>query len=117
MRTKRLILFILMIGLGIGLGLLYGWVINPVQYVDTSLQSLRADYKADYVLMVAEIYQADQDLNQAIQRLSLLGSEDHSQIISQSITTAGELGYTTGDIDRMSQLAQALRTTGAEVQP
>ena len=49
--TSRWILFIFAILVGAGLGLLYGWVINPVDYVDTTPDTLRIDYKTDYVLM------------------------------------------------------------------
>lgn len=62
-----------MIAIGVGFGLLYGWVIEPVKYVDTAPDSLRLDYKTDYVLMVAEAYQVERDLNLAVQRLTLLG--------------------------------------------
>ena len=55
-RRRRLILFVLMIVLGIAAGVTYGWVLNPVQYSDTGLQTLGQDFKTDYVLMVAEVY-------------------------------------------------------------
>jgi hypothetical protein len=71
--SSRWIRFFIMIAIGIGIGLVYGWIIEPVQYVDTAPASLRLDYKTDYVLMVAEAYQVEQDLNLAVQRLSLLG--------------------------------------------
>ena len=35
--------------IGIALGLVYGWIISPVEYVDTTPDTLRADYRADYV--------------------------------------------------------------------
>ena len=34
MREKRLVLFLIMIALGLGFGLVYGWVINPVKYAE-----------------------------------------------------------------------------------
>ena len=37
---------------GLGLGLYFGWVVSPVQYVDTEPSSLQASYKDDYVLMI-----------------------------------------------------------------
>ena len=59
--SSRWILFIIAILAGAGLGLLYGWVINPVDYVDTAPDTLRIDYKTDFVLMVAEAYQGESD--------------------------------------------------------
>ena len=49
----RWFLFFLSIALGLAAGLYYGWVINPVEYVNTTPDTLRVDYQADYVLMVA----------------------------------------------------------------
>ena len=54
-------------------GLLYGWLVQPVEFVDTTPDSLRQDYKTDFVLMVAEAYQAERDLSQAERRLAMLG--------------------------------------------
>ncbi len=108
MRAKRVILFFVMIAAGLGLGLLYGWIINPVEYVNTAGDSLRADYKADYVLMVAEIYAADENLDRAVQQLRLLGSQPASQIAAEGLGTATALGYAAEDIALLNRLAQAL---------
>lgn len=107
----------MMIGLGALLGLLYGWVISPVEYVDTTPNSMSKDYKADYVLMVAEIYQGDGDLEQASRRLALLGEQPPAQIVNEGIFTARELGYASADLDRMTELAQALRNQPAKSTP
>jgi hypothetical protein len=61
---------------GLGLGLLYAWVISPVQYVDTAPNSLRADYQAAYAQLAARAYSVDGDLRRARTRLSLLGMKD-----------------------------------------
>ena len=50
--------YLFLSALGIGLGLLYGWVIDPADFFDLTPDTLRADYKADYVLMTAEAYRA-----------------------------------------------------------
>jgi hypothetical protein len=72
---SRWLRFILAIVTGIGLGLLVGWLISPVKYVNTTPDSLGGDYKTDYVLMVAEVYQAEGNLTLAAQRLALLGKQ------------------------------------------
>ena len=107
---SRWIGFILAILVGIGLGLLYGWVINPVQYVNTSADSLRIDYKTDVVLMVAETYQADGDLAQAVRQLAFLGDQAPAQIVQQAVTYAGQSHYAETDLDRLVHLQQALQT-------
>src|SRR5512143_844997 len=86
MSAQRWLLFALSIVVGVGLGLLYGWVISPVQYVDTTPSTLRADFKADYTLMVAETYESDQNVEQAARRLANLGSQPPAQIVAEAIT-------------------------------
>ena len=131
--TARWTRFLVMIAIGIGLGLLYGWVIEPVQYVDTAPDSLRLDYKTDYVLMVAEAYQVEHDLNLAVQRLSLLGgtptepvavaiafaqnpelppsSSVHALLIQiGAVEPLRAERYASIDIQLMQALAEALRT-------
>jgi hypothetical protein len=109
MRQKRIIWFFIMIALGAVAGMVYGWVINPVKYVDTSPASLRADYKADYVLMVAEIYSGDGNLEQAGRRLSVLSSLPPARVVADALLTARELQYGDTDLQMIDHLAQALK--------
>jgi hypothetical protein len=112
MRGKRFVWFLIMIAAGITAGLGYAWVINPVQYGDTSPETLRADYRADYVLMVAEIYQMDQNLGEAAQRLSFLGDLSPERIMADGILTALEIGYAPSDLELMKRLASDLQQQG-----
>jgi hypothetical protein len=109
MRQKRIIWFFIMIALGAVAGMLYGWVINPVKYVDTSPASLRADYKADYVLMVAEIYSSDGSLEQAARRLAVLSSLPPARVVADALLTARELQYGNADLETIDHLSQALK--------
>lgn len=117
MRGKRIAWFFIMIVLGIAAGLVYGWVINPVKYEDTSPAMLRSDYKADYVLMVAEIYHADQNLEQAARRLSTIDSLPPSRVVVSARIKAKELGYAAQDLEMMDGLAQALMTASTTATP
>ena len=82
---SRWIGFTVAILIGAGLGLLYGWVIRPVDYVDTSPDTLRIDYKTDYVLMVAESYEGDGDLQLAVRRIAVLGATSPVEMIFEAI--------------------------------
>ncbi len=73
--------FFIAIGLGVALGLIYGWLINPVEFVDVTPGTLRVDYKSDYVLMVAEAYRAEQDAAMAARRLSVLGNNTPLELV------------------------------------
>ncbi|MCC6147845.1 MAG: hypothetical protein IT308_09790 [Anaerolineaceae bacterium] len=107
-RPNRYLWFAVSIAAGLALGLVYGWVVNPVKYVDTPPSNLRADYKADYALMTAEIYAADKDLTLASYRLTRLGEETPLRAVQQAILTGRELGYSEDDIALLAALAEAL---------
>jgi hypothetical protein len=113
MRLKRFLWFVFMIFLGLGIGLLYGWFFNPVKYVDATPATLREDYKADYILMTAEIYHMDQNLEEAVQRLSQLGNQPPNQIVAEGIITGRGLAYSIEDLDLMVQLHRALQDLSA----
>jgi hypothetical protein len=105
---SRRIWFVITILLGVILGLAYGWVINPVKYVDTSPDTLRSDYKVDFVLMVAEVYHKDEDIVLAIQRLAILGDPDPLNMVQDVILQANQLGYSADDVELLMKLDQVL---------
>jgi hypothetical protein len=109
----RWVRFFLAILVGVAGGLFYGWVVNPVRYVDTTPDTLRIDYKSDYVLMVAEAYGAENDLALAVRRLALLGSAPPLEIVRQALLFAESQGYSDADVTLMRNLYQALQTWSA----
>lgn len=107
--------FFIAIGLGAALGMFYGWVINPVEFVDVTPDTLRVDYKSDYVLMVAEAYRGEQDLAMATRRLAVLGNKPPLEIVREAILFAEDpqnfgdnMAYPDSDLETMRQLEQAL---------
>ncbi len=106
---SRWTLFFLILLFGLGLGLVYGWVINPVSYQDTTLDSLRIDYKTDFTLMVAEVYHQEGDLDWALNRLTLL--EDKSPVISvdNALKFASQAEYTLPDMFLLRDLSNAIK--------
>jgi hypothetical protein len=111
---SRWIRFFIVMIVGIALGLVYAWVINPVEYTDTTLENLRRDYKTDYVLMVAEAYQVEGDLDVAVQRLALLGDETPRESLRQAILFASRLeGYPLADLSQLRALSQDLQSRDA----
>ena len=106
---SRWIFIILALLAGIGLGLVYGWVIEPVDYFDLTPDTLGADYKADYVLMVAEAYKAEQDPGLAALRLAIFGSNSPSDIAASGLAYARTAGHPDEDIVLMQELVTALQ--------
>jgi hypothetical protein len=107
---SRWIGFLIAIAAGVGLGLFYGWVINPLEYVDTSPGTLKFDYKTDYVLMVAETYHVDGDLPAAARRLALLQEIPLSNLVYRALLFAQKVGYSDVDLVQLEELHQALLT-------
>ncbi len=109
--------FFIAIGIGIAVGLIYGWLINPVEYVNTAPDSLRKDYRTDYVLMVAEAYHSENSLNVAARRLAMLGDQSPVDIVTQAIAYAKQIGYNESDIQLMQNLADKLKTWDPSQEP
>ena len=105
---SRWLRFLIVIIIGIALGLLYGWLIDPVDFVDTTPNTLRADYKADYVLMVAEIYSTDRDAEGAVIRLTFLGDPSPVDSVENAMIFAVETGYAAQDLRVLRDLSDAL---------
>jgi len=106
----RWFLILIVIFLGIALGLVYGWVIDPVQYTDITPDALSDDYRTDYVLMVAEAYKAEEDPELAARRLAVLGSVPPALIAREAYAYAQGAVYPTDDLSLIQELTVALET-------
>ncbi|GAB4420847.1 MAG: hypothetical protein Kow002_09450 [Anaerolineales bacterium] len=95
---------------GIALGLSYGWLISPVEYIDVTPELLRADFRTDYVLMVAEAYRVEQDPELASRKLAILGSEAPAILTAQAYEYARQNAYNPDDLALLQELAVALQT-------
>ena len=111
---SRWFFFLLTILVGFALGLFYTWQINPIEYTDARPETLRVDYKTDYVLMVAEIYQQEEDIQEAIRRLTQLELSPSDVILTDAITFAEKQGYQHADIAVMRALLVALESQAGE---
>lgn len=106
---SRWTIFLIVILLGLGLGLVYGWVINPVSFQDTTLNNLRKDYKTDYTLMVAEVYHQDNNLEWALNRLTLLEDSSPLTSVENALRFASEADYTLPDMFLLRDLHNAIK--------
>jgi len=96
--------------LGIVLGLIYGWVIDPIEYTDVPPNILREDYRADYVLMIAEAYQNEIDSDTAARRLAVFGGESPALITSSTLEYAKQNNFTEDEIQTLQNLLTAMQT-------
>ncbi len=106
----------LIVGLliGITLGLLYGWVIRPLDSGETSPHSLKDQYQADIVLMIAEIFAAEKDLDLARQRLVALDLQGNTQIVMNALNFAKAHDFSDHDIQLLTNLSTQLELVTAQ---
>lgn len=110
---SRWVRFFIILLVGFGAGLLYGWVLDPVEYVDTFPETLREDYQADYILMVAEAYQGERDLDLAVERLTYLGFIPPESLVENAMYFAVQNGYAPSDLGLLRNLSEALKDQDA----
>ena len=108
MRRRLLFVFVLLVGAG--LGLLYGWVINPIEYKNARLDQINDEFQTDYVLMIAETYQLDGNLVLAARRLADLNPAAPDIVVRQALVNAARLGYAEGDLNTMTVLLHAFES-------
>ena len=99
-----------MIVIGGGVGLYYAWYIKPAEFVNAALYNLRQDYKTDYVLMAAEIYDQDHDRYHAMLRLDQIldMGENTEEAVSNAIRHAEGFGYNPIDLEKMHRLYEVV---------
>ncbi|MBI3166619.1 MAG: hypothetical protein IPG44_16355 [Anaerolineales bacterium] len=110
MSSKNIIAIAASLALGIALGLVYGWVIEPVEFTDVTPDLLREDYRVDYVLMTAEAYQNDFDSEAAARRLAMLGSDPPETYAASAIEYASLNGFTEDETNALQALLTAMQT-------
>lgn len=114
---KRWLWFFVMIFIGGCLGLVYAWVVEPVDFVNATFGQLRQDYKADHVLMTSEIYNKDGQLFKALMRLEMLGEDSVESAVRMGINTAENLAYSSVDLEMMNRLRRAVTGEKATATP
>ena len=86
----------LVFGLTLGIigGLVYAWVISPVEEFDTEAYQLRAEDKAQYVVAIMLQYNHDSDLGSAVNRLiELRVGDDPIQSVADIACDLARRGY------------------------
>ena len=109
MKTRRFIFFFLALLVGVGAGLAFGWMMMPPAAPrNAPLGSLRADFKTDLVLMVAEEFQTFPNSMQALTQLDKLDESDPITLLGNSIQYAQEIGYPEEDLKLMRDLLNSM---------
>ena len=105
----RWIRFLIAMAIGTAAAMYYGWKLNPVRYTETTPETLRVDYKTDYVLMVAEAYRAEGDIDLAARRLALINADPPMKVVTIAIQEAKRIPYPSADLVVMQSLEDAIK--------
>ncbi len=95
--------------LGVALGLYYSWIVNPVEYVDTAPDSLRQDFKNDYLALIAAAYASSGDLVRAKARLALFPDLDAAATLGSLAQQRMAAGRPESEVAALAQLAEDLQ--------
>lgn len=95
--------------LGIGLGILYSWVISPVSYSDTPPALLRSDFKDQFRAVIAAAYLSTGDIGRAQVRLSLLADPDPAQSLTMQAQKTLAEGGSPDIVQALGLLAAAIK--------
>lgn len=93
---------------GLGVGLVYAWMISPIGNLNTNPSRLRADFKDQYRSAIAAAYASTSSLPRAEVRLSLLGDPDPLAALNAQAQRMLANGEMPQQIDLVAALAQAL---------
>jgi len=96
--------------IGAILGLVFAWIVQPVEYVDTAPESLNQDAKDRYRVLIAAAYASNGDLLRAQARLELLGDDDIHRSLSEQAQRKISQNGSSSDARNLGMLAMALES-------
>lgn len=105
---SRWIFLILGFGIGLAGGLYYTWLLSPVEYVETAPDSLRSDFRGDYLGLIASAYASGGDLVRARTRLALFPDLQPATELAALAQQRLAAGLVDAEANALSQLASAL---------
>ncbi len=89
-------------------GVVYGWLVQPVRFTETSPLALRADFQEDYLALIAAAFAATGDLPRAQARLALLPGAGDSTRLTDLARSRLEQGKPDAEVQAIAALAAAL---------
>ena len=93
---------------GLVLGLVYAWLIEPVELYNTTPALLREDYRHEWVRLAALGYVADGDMDRALARLEGIPPTDVEDALAAQIEAYAAQGKPAAVMRPLSRLADRL---------
>ena len=102
---------------GVGLGLVYAWMISPLRVSNADPGTLRGDFKDQYRSAIAAAYAANDNLPRALARLQLLRDPDPVGALNAQAQQTLARGESAQVADQVAALAGALEERQDETIP
>jgi hypothetical protein len=103
------------LAIGLTIGIVFAWLIAPVQYFDTSPASLQDEFKEQYRALIAAAFAANGDLARAQARLSLLEDPNIGDTLAAQAQRALAAGADADEVRALAQLASVADAPPASV--
>ncbi len=107
---KARLLFSVLLIIGLGAGLAYAWLIDPVTFTESSPALVQAAYRQTWLIMAAEAYAQDGDWARTQVRLDAL----HDPDLTRTVTNLFEQEAARGSRTSARALAQIADRLGAQ---
>src|SRR5215208_4558843 len=99
---------------GLGLGLVYSWVVSPLRMFSAEPKTLRADFKDQYRSLIAAAYAATDNLPRAQARLALLGDPNAIEVLNGQAQRMQASNQSFERANQVAALALALDDTAKD---
>lgn len=110
-RSAPIILAVSMV-VGVAGGLLYTWILDPIESYDSSPDTLRAQDKFVYLAIIGDLHALEEDRPQAEARLAELGVEADGLVLAGLIEQYLDSGGQAEEVRNLARLAEALGASG-----
>jgi hypothetical protein len=107
-----LALFLLAMAAGLGGGLFYTWVLDPIEYENVAPDSLYIEDKMVYLALIGDLYAYDQDQAAAKARLAELDVKANGQAVADLIEQYLDGGGQPEAVRNLARLAADLGASG-----
>jgi hypothetical protein len=106
------ILVAVMVAAGVAGGLTYAWVLDPVEYTETSPDSLYLEDKLTYLTLIGDLYACEGDQSQAEVRLAALDLAADGPTLANLLEQYLDRGGGAEEARNLAQLARDLGASG-----
>jgi hypothetical protein len=112
MKRAAPVALLLALAAGVAGGLVYAWMLDPVESYESAPHALRLKDKYVYLALIGDLYVKEGDLVLAESRLATLGIEAQGPILAGLLSDYLDAGGSPEDVRNLARLAETLGAKG-----